>query len=345
MPRRWHRVIAELHDRHMTTLRIATFNLENLGDRSRDQASLDTRIQVLRPQLQRLDADILCLQEVNAHSGNGHRRSLLPLDRLLRDTPYADYSRAVTTNDAGDKPRDVHNLVILSRRPIRVTRQYLNQLVPPPNYRPVTAVPACGTLEPVRWERPILFATVELADGRLLQIINLHLRAPLPAFIEGQKLEPFVWKSVAGWAEGTFISEIKRTGQAFEARLVVDSVFDADPQALIAVLGDLNADGRDAPLKILRGEVEETGNPLLANRMLAPVELNLPADRRFSVLHYGQRLMLDHILVSRGLLTGFRRAEIHNELLTDELVAFFAGRRDADSYHAPVVAEFDLDIG
>jgi hypothetical protein len=25
------------------------------------------------------------------------------------------------------------------------------------------------------------------------------------------------------------------------------------------------------------------------------------------------------------------------------LVAFFSGRRDADSYHAPVVAEFDLD--
>ena len=55
--------------------------------------------------------------------------------------------------------------------------------------------------------------------------------------------------------------------------------------------------------------------------------------------------MLDHILVSRKLLAGFRHAEIHNELLTDELVAFFSGRRDADSYHAPVVAEFDLDVG
>ena len=335
---------AGILDNQMTTLRIATFNLENLDDRDRDQASLDTRIQVLRPQLQRLDADILCLQEINAQPESGHRRSLRALDRLLEDTPYADYSRAVTTNDAGDNPRDVHNLVVLSRRPIRITRQYLNQLVPPPKYRPVSAVPAHGTLEPVWWERPILFVTIELADGRLLQIINLHLRAPLPSFIEGQKLEPFVWKSVAGWAEGTFISEIKRTGQAFEARLVVDSVFDANPQALIAVLGDLNADGRDAPLKILRGEIEETGNPLLAGRMLAPVELNLPADRRFSVLHYGQRLMLDHILVSRGLLAGFRHAEIHNEVLTDELVAFFAGRRDADSYHAPVVAEFDLDV-
>jgi len=160
----------------MTTLRIATFNLENLGERHRDQASLDTRIEVLRPQLQRLDADILCLQEINAQPEGGHRRSLRALDRLLGDTPYADYSRAVTTNDAGDNPRDVHNLVVLSRRPIRITRQYLNQLVPPPKYRPVSAVPAHGTLEPVWWERPILFATIELADGRLLQIINLNHR-------------------------------------------------------------------------------------------------------------------------------------------------------------------------
>jgi exonuclease III len=68
-------------------------------------------------------------------------------------------------------------------------------------------------------------------------------------------------------------------------------------------------------------------------------------DRRFSVLHYGQKLMLDHILVSRHMLARFRRAEIHNELLTDELVAFFAGRRDADSYHAPVAAEFAMSDG
>jgi hypothetical protein len=183
---------------------------------------------------------------------------------------------------------------------------------------------------------------VTLPDGTPLHVVNLHLRAPLPAFIPGQKVEAFVWKSVQGWAEGTFISEIKRTGQALEARFLIDRLFDADPDASIVVLGDFNADGREAPLKILRGDVDETGNSALAGRVLTPIELSLPADRRFSVLHYGQALMLDHIMVSRRMLARFRKAEIHNELLTDELVAFFAGRRDADSFHAPVIAEFEV---
>ena len=230
--------------------------------------------------------------------------------------------------------------MILSRPKILASREYLNDLVPCPAYRPVTAQPQGGAAGPIGWERPILHATVGLEDGTALHVINLHLRAPLPSFIPGQKREPFVWKSVEGWAEGTFVAEIKRTGQALEARFLIDRLFDADPQAAVVVLGDFNADGREAPLRILRGDIDETGNAALAHRVLTPLELSLPADRRFSVLHYGHALMLDHIMVSRALLARFRRAEIFNELLTDELVAFFAGRRDAGSFHAPVVAEF-----
>ena len=322
------------------TFRIATFNLENLGDAAGDDAALANRIDVLRPQLLRLNADILCLQEVNAQEDGKHRRSLRALETLLNETPYAGFERVATTSASGGKPRDVQNLVILSRLPIAESREYLNDLVERPTYRPVTADPPAGRGSPVSWERPILYARIALADGTPLHIVNLHLRAPLPSFIPGQKLEPFVWKSVEGWAEGTFIAEIKRTGQALEARLLIDRLFDADPKAAIAAVGDFNADGREAPLRILRGDVDETGNGALAGRVLTPIELSLPSDRRFSVLHYGQALMLDHIMVSRSMLGRFRTADIHNEFLTDELVAFFAGRRDADSFHAPVVAEF-----
>lgn len=321
-------------------IRIATFNLENLGDASGNEAELASRIQILRPQLLRLNADVLCLQEVNAQEEGGHRRTLRALEELLRDTPYAGFQRVETTSASGGKPRDIQNLVILSRLDVVESRGYLNDLVDRPSYRPTTADPLAGEAMAISWERPILYAAVTLAGGMPLHIVNLHLRAPMPAYIPGQKLDPFVWKSVEGWAEGTFIAEIKRAGQALEARLLIDRLFDADPQAAIVVLGDFNADGREAPLKILRGDVDETGNSALAGRVLTPVELSLPADRRFSVLHFGHALMLDHIMVSRSMLARFRKAEIHNELLTDELVAFFAGRRDADSFHAPVVAEF-----
>ena len=48
-----------------TPLRIATFNLENLDDKPGQRPSLSERIAVLRPQLLRLRADVICFQEVN----------------------------------------------------------------------------------------------------------------------------------------------------------------------------------------------------------------------------------------------------------------------------------------
>ncbi len=67
-------------------LRIATFNLENLDDKPRKKLTLDERIAVMRPQFLRLNADILCLQEVNRQKESGPRR-ILALKKLLRIHP------------------------------------------------------------------------------------------------------------------------------------------------------------------------------------------------------------------------------------------------------------------
>ncbi len=112
--------------------RLATFNVENLDDDPDARPPLAERIAALRPLLERLAADILCLQEVNAHGPHGRPRSLAALDRLLAGTAYAGYARAVTLNEAGDNLRDLHNLVILSRFPILRHRQVQHELVPPP---------------------------------------------------------------------------------------------------------------------------------------------------------------------------------------------------------------------
>jgi exonuclease III len=71
-------------------LRIATFNLENLDDKPGEEPALDKRIALMRPQLLRLNADILCLQEVNGQEQPGQPRRLLALDRLLAGTGYAE---------------------------------------------------------------------------------------------------------------------------------------------------------------------------------------------------------------------------------------------------------------
>ena len=77
-------------------LRIATFNLENLDDKPGQRPTLDERIALMQPQLIRLDADILCLQEVNGQEETGSPRRLLALQRLLEGTQYAAYHSVST---------------------------------------------------------------------------------------------------------------------------------------------------------------------------------------------------------------------------------------------------------
>ena len=322
------------------TFRLATFNLENLDDVPDQAPSLQERIDVLRPQLARAQADVLCLQEVNGQpSRRKGPRSLAALEQLLRGTRYEPYQCVATTGSSGNA-LDKHNLVILSRWPVVDRRQIRHDLTPPPLVQRVTALPPDEGPKPVEWDRPLLYAAIAVPGLGRLHVINLHLRAPLAAFVPGQKEGAFAWKSVGGWAEGFALAAIKRNGQALEARLLVERLFDADAGAPIVVCGDFNAEATEVPTRLLRADADDTGSGHLMTRSLVPVEATVPAERRYSVIHAGRHVLLDHMLVSRGLLRCFRRSEIYNEALGDELVTYANVAGSPESYHAPVVAEF-----
>lgn len=325
----------------MARLRLATFNLENLGARRRGEPDVAARVAALRPLLRRLDADILCLQEVNAqHEGDGPRR-FAALDALIEGTAYAGYARAHAggTGPADSAPADIHNLVTLSRLPILAAEAVRHRLVAPPEWRPTTA-PA-GAAAAVEWDRPLLHSVHAVPGGAALHVVNLHLRAPLAANIAGQKLGALAWRSAAAWAEGFYLAALKRVGQAVEARLLVERLFDAEPNARIALCGDFNAELAETPLRAALAAVEDTGNAALAGRALHPVEALAPAGSRFSVRYGGREALVDHVVVSAELRRCFVRAEILNEGLPDEAEAGDAGAI-AGSYHAPIVAEFEL---
>lgn len=324
-------------------MRIATFNLENLSEQADGGTSLDVRCRALRPYLKRLDADVLCLQEVGGDrvGPKGSPRQFRALSRLLDGTDYSNYFRTHSTTKDGHGPLDVHNLVTLSRFPILRSQQFWNDLVSPPRHQFKTSEGGSGAAEPVTWDRPALYVELDLGTDNHLHVFNLHLRAPLAAFVPGQKLGPFKWRTVSGWAEGFFVAAVKRSGQALEVRFAIDDIFDNEPGALIALCGDMNAEAKEMPLRILCGDEMDTENPALEARVMVPMENATSESRRYSVIHGGRPSMLDHMLVSPALFKRFQTIEIHNERLSDELLDYRRAEKLEESHHAPIVAQFE----
>jgi endonuclease/exonuclease/phosphatase family metal-dependent hydrolase len=318
-------------------MRIATFNVENLDETG--QPALAVRIQTLRPQLRRLRADVLCLQEIHGQERAGEPRAFHALDAVIADTPYATFNRASTRTATG-QVYDQRNLVVLSRYPVEEVQQYQNRFVPAPAYRKVMALPVETVAKPVEWERPILHVRLASPEGPL-HVINLHLKSRLPSAIAGQQLDAYRWRTAAGWAEGYFLSSMKRVGQALEVRMLIDTLFDADPLARIVVCGDFNSEPGEVAVDAILGGVENTGNAALVGRQLIACDRSIPSTARYTHLHRGHGNLLDHILISRALLPRYRGAEIHNETLHDESTAGAGDDKFPESDHAPFVLQFD----
>ncbi len=325
-------------------LRIATFNIENLDDKPGTNPPLDVRAPVLRATLNRLDADILCLQEVHGqelpdHTSSHPSRNLAALDFVLEGTKYSEFHRANTlTSD--NVPYDVRNLVILSTHSITEFDQHRNSDIDTLQYRRVTATDPVDTeAKDVRWERPILHAQIDVPELGKLHVLNLHLKSRLASNIPGQK-NGFQWNSAAGWAEGYFLSSIKRVGQALETRVLLDKIYNDDPTANIVVCGDFNAEPGEVPVEAICGRVENTNNPDLRSRVLIACSNGIAESVRFSHLHHGRGNLLDHMLISQSLFPHFRGADIFNENLHDESLPFTFDTKYPEADHAAFVSEF-----
>ncbi|MFX0097810.1 MAG: endonuclease/exonuclease/phosphatase family protein [Candidatus Hodarchaeota archaeon] len=313
--------------------RIATFNLENL-DKNVEDPPWDKRLRILRPMIERIDADLLFLQEVS---------NLESLEELLENTKYSDYYLHHTKKKDSEEPFKRRNLVTLSRLPIENCEQYYHKHVDAPMWRSATAYPEQHEAREYSWERPILHCHVILPNGRILHAINLHLKSKTPSDINGQK-HGFTWKSHQGWAEGFFISMLKRVGQALETRVLLEKLMKDDPyNTLIAIGGDFNADIGSLPFQTIVGSVLETDNPDLQCSVMIPCEFNVPAEQRYTLFHRGKECMIDHVIVSQALFAYWTETEIFNEVLPDESLAYKGDRLFPESDHAPVVARFRKD--
>lgn len=329
-------------------MRIATYNIENLDDASVDpdkDAPFDVRLKVLRPMLERLHADIICFQEVHGQDVDNGPRDLRALKTLLSGTRYAGHTLSSTTLKNRPDVERYRNLVVATPPGyvVEEVREIRNTLVNPPQYSQVTA-DGDQVAKDVIWERPTLYVRVKLPSGVVLHILNVHFKSKNPTRIDGQALTNYKWKTSAGWAEGYFLSSMKRVGAALETRIFIDGIFDQDEEANILICGDFNAEPHEVPVMAIRGMTEDTGNPELNPRVMHPVVLSIADSRRFSLYHHGKGNLLDHMLVSRRMMACYRGSEIHNETVHDESIAYAFDSKFPESDHAPVIAEFDLDV-
>lgn len=319
-------------------MRLATFNLESFGSDRFDPETLAPRLTALRPRLCELEADIVCLQEVNAQKVSGASiRQFLALDRLITGTPYEHYHRATSERAPGKGPNSRHNLVILSRYPILAQDSLFQQHARPPLWQPVTADPAYDSPQEITFERPILRTRLDAGRGGPLHLFAVHLRALRAAPVRGGKTSARTWKSTAAWAEGYQLSMLKQISQALELRLAVDAVFDQDESARIIVTGDFNASGEAVTLRLLRADPADTRTPGLEHRRLYQLDASLPLEQRQTVLHRGKGRALDHILASPAMTGRTISVRVFNAGLDAE-----ASKQDPGSDHAAMCAEFDL---
>ena len=164
----------------MAELRIATFNLENFDETAAaERPSLAERIQLMRPQIVRLRADIVCFQEVNGQERPNQPRALLALTELLTTTNLAA-AHLASTQTADNEVLDERNLVVATTLPVFAVQQLRNDLVAPLSYRRLTANPPDGAAVTIDIERPILHVQLDLPGGNRLHVVNVHLKSKIP---------------------------------------------------------------------------------------------------------------------------------------------------------------------
>lgn len=312
--------------------RLASFNVENLDWSPASEEAFERRLVVLRPQLRALAADILCLQEVDAQRPAPRApRRFIALDRLVAGEACADFFRATSLRPGTSDPADIHNLAILSRWPIPEQRQLHHDMVPRWRWTPPAEGGAGAAPIDVVFDRPLLYARIALPNGETLHVLNLHLRAPRAVPLPSAAADG----SGRAFAQGQLLAAQKREGQALEARLLVERIFDVEGAALIAVCGDLNSEPNDAPARILWGAEEEARAP----RKLIALAERVAEPARFSVIHAGRRTLLDQILASPALAGRCEGVVIANDGLADEATA---PDPILGSLHAPIAADFCL---
>jgi endonuclease/exonuclease/phosphatase family metal-dependent hydrolase len=222
---------------------------------------------------------------------------------------------------------------LVSRLPVVASRVHTAVALSFPVYREGDP-PPFGERIPLR--RGIVHARVEAPGLGAVDVIVVHFKSPRPVELRDAAGVPIEAKTPRARAEGSLRSLAWRAAEALHTRGIVDGVLASEPRALVAAVGDMN----DVPGSTVVRAVQGEGDGALND-----CAWRVPQEARFSAIHDGKRIQIDHVLATDRLyarLTGARF--LNGELREHVASAAFPGgeeRQTVDSDHAPLVARFD----
>lgn len=255
---------------------ICTYNLHGLGRGSEQYAvpqeydqQVAKRARTIAESLQ--GCTIIGLQE------SGTPDDAENLAALLRTSFGLDYAAVAL---AGPNTQSLEfpltNSLLIRRERVQVIGSRLAQSCSPQDYAVIVLPGDCNPGEYALFDRPPL--VVEVA-------------------VQGSWGEPFPltmivnhWKSKGGDER---VNVVRRTAQAQQVAALVQTLVAADPAAHVVVLGDLNDYYQSGPVEALRTGVQPPLHHLYDE---------LPWLEKYTYIYNGGSQVLDHILVTPGLV-------------------------------------------
>ena len=222
--------------KHAGALRIAAYNVENLFDPMDDpmqsgeyddidEVTKPVRLKALAKAIHELDADVLCMEEVESKTAL----------EWFRDTYLSDMGYEFVASEDVGYYRGVEQSV-LSRVPIeKVTiwsAERIDDMLAAQTPELATqlkgnwAMPEKGAKPTTHFQRSPLMVDLKTKDGYAFTVISVHYKAG--AFDHQRELE------------------------ALQTEAFVKARLDADPKINLVVLGDFNGTPNDMNVKVLR---------------------------------------------------------------------------------------------
>jgi endonuclease/exonuclease/phosphatase family metal-dependent hydrolase len=320
------------------------------------QGAYQAKLAYLGGRILEVAPDVLALQEIGGEDA-ADTRALDDLQAQLRGR-YPHRSVSLQPDGRGTR------VAFLSRLPIQASGEIVHF-----GAGEFAQVPDWEARPPVtRMERGALWIDVEPVSGEIVRLITLHLMSKLITYPSDSDQPRYMPRNEDEYTRGAGLAQIRRTAEVVTLRAHLNRVMQPGNLRHTIVLGVLNDEPRSATVQIVRGPEDtdasaaDSWDTARLYNLVDAIPLRgddskgkwfLPAEQRYTRIYRGRRDLIDHILVSKGLLTQtgsqppqWRVMKVQS--LVDSIEGQSVGDNPVERFgedrpdHAPVYALFDL---